>query len=169
MERTWEELSRAGLILAVFDSTAALTEEDRSLARKIAAMEVPAIALVNKIDCVSQGECSELSAYFSHILSVSAKSGEGVDCLGALIDSLMIDGELDMGTDAVVTGARQFAALNLAGEALSSALSDLEAGLPLDLCCVGLEDALISLGEVDGRELGEEIVAEIFSKFCVGK
>ena len=47
--------------------------------------------------------------------------------------------------------------------------ADLDADLPLDLCCIGMERALSALGEVDGRELGEEIVAEIFSRFCVGK
>ncbi len=169
MERTWDELSRAGLILAVFDSTAELTESDRELAERIAAMDTPALALVNKIDRGEDRDLSELSRYFEQILPLSAKSGEGFDRLGALIDSLMIDGELDMGEDAVVTGARQFAALKSAEEALSAALDDLENGVPLDLCCVEIEDALICLGEVDGRELGEEIVAEIFSRFCVGK
>ena len=48
-------------------------------------------------------------------------------------------------------------------------MRDLELGVPLDLCCVAVESALSALGEVDGRELGEEIVAEIFSRFCVGK
>ena len=69
----------------------------------------------------------------------------------------------------MVTGARQYAALRMATEALTQSLSDLESGMPLDLCCIGMEQALSSLGEVDGRELGEEIVAEIFSRFCVGK
>ena len=56
-----------------------------------------------------------------------------------------------------------------AADALDEAVRDLELGVPLDLCCVTIESALSSLGEVDGRELGEEIVAEIFSRFCVGK
>ena len=100
---------------------------------------------------------------------MSAAEGEGFDQLAERIDSLFIDGSLQLGEDAVVTGARQYAALMTAAEALGSALSDLRAGVPLDLCCVCMEHALTSLGEVDGRELGEEIVAEIFSRFCVGK
>ena len=169
MERTQEEIDRAGLILAVFDASCPPTEADLALAERISAMETPSIALWNKSDLPFQGEMEKLRARFTYSLPVSARSGEGFDALGALIDSLFIDGALNMAEDAVVTGARQFAALHSAEEALCAALSDLQSGVALDLCCVEIEDALISLGEVDGRELGEEIVAEIFSKFCVGK
>ena len=93
----------------------------------------------------------------------------GFDTLAEAIDGLFIDGSLRLGQDAVVTGARQYAALTVAAEALDAALGDLSAGIPLDLCCVEMEQALTALGEVDGRELGEEIVSEIFSRFCVGK
>ena len=65
--------------------------------------------------------------------------------------------------------APQYAALSAACENLGAALDELAADVPLDLCCVTIEGALSALGEVDGREIGEEIVAEIFSKFCVGK
>ena len=96
-------------------------------------------------------------------------SGEGFSELGDVIDRLFIDGDIDIKNDAIVSGARQYASLKLANDALSDALSDLEADVPLDLCCVAIESALSFIGEVDGRELGEEIVSEIFSKFCVGK
>ena len=62
-----------------------------------------------------------------------------------------------------------YAAISSAAELLDSALASLEAELPLDLCCVNIECAMSSLGEVGGRDIGEEIVGEIFSKFCVGK
>ena len=52
---------------------------------------------------------------------------------------------------------------------LERALEDMRAGMSLDACCVGVECAMAALGEVDGREIGEEIVSSIFSRFCVGK
>ena len=58
---------------------------------------------------------------------------------------------------------------NLYEEALSEALSALEGDVPLDICCVGIEAAMSSVAMLDGREIGEDIVSEIFSKFCVGK
>ena len=86
-----------------------------------------------------------------------------------MIDSMFIDGEIDMENDAVVTGARQYAAICSARDILLRTLDDMRAGTSLDACCVGVECAMSALGEVDGREIGEEIVAEIFSHFCVGK
>lgn len=169
IERSRREIGQAGLILAVFDSSRPLSEEDLSLADEIAKTKIPAIALLNKIDCQSSADMTPMIDRFAHVVRVSANDGSGFDTLAEQIDALFIDGALDVGQDAVVTGARQYAALSAASEALSAALDDLRAELPMDLCCVGLEQALTSIGELDGRELGEEIVAEIFSRFCVGK
>jgi tRNA modification GTPase len=82
---------------------------------------------------------------------------------------MFIDGTLDIETDAIITGARQYAAICNAIEHLKIATNDLERGVSLDACCVEVECAMSALGEVDGREIGEEIVADIFSHFCVGK
>ena len=65
--------------------------------------------------------------------------------------------------------SRQYAAICASAEALERALEDIKCGMALDLCCIGVEGSMSALGEVDGREIGEEIVSEIFSKFCVGK
>lgn len=168
IERTKDEMSRAELILAVFDSSRPLTEDDIAMAKQIKETGVTAVALLNKSDSASC-DMSALDTYFENKLRVSAKDGDGFSELASLIDRLFIDGDIDVSRDAVVTGARQFASLSISDEALTSALSDLRADIPLDLCCVAIESALSALGEVDGRELGEEIVSEIFSHFCVGK
>ena len=102
-------------------------------------------------------------------ISVSALTGDGFDGLARAVEALYIDGDIDMSNDAVVTGARQYSALVYAADALTASLNDIEAELPLDLVSIGIESAMSALGEVDGREIGEEIVAQIFSKFCVGK
>ncbi|MBQ2999676.1 MAG: tRNA uridine-5-carboxymethylaminomethyl(34) synthesis GTPase MnmE [Clostridia bacterium] len=169
IERTKEEMANAGLILAVFDASQALTDEDLTLCHEIVELKIPCIALLNKNDLKTKADLSLIEKSFTHSVSVSANHGEGFDRLAEIIDSLFIDGEINVETDAVVTGARQYAALRNAEEALKKALEDLKEDTPLDLCCIGIEEALTSLGELDGRELGEEIVAEIFSKFCVGK
>lgn len=169
IERTKAEIDRAELILAVFDRSRPLTEEDIAIARAAVSRGVSAIALFNKSDSDIVCDMSAVESLFSHKLNISAKDGRGFDLLSALIDELFIDGEIEIGNDAVVTGARQYASLLSATESLTFALDDLYADLPLDLCCVTVENALSQLGEVDGRELGEEIVSEIFSRFCVGK
>lgn len=169
IERTLSEIERAELILAVFDASGALTDEDRALCRRIAASGKTAVALLNKTDCGKAEQFSLPREGFACVLTVSALTGEGFDALQAALESLFIDGSVSMTDDAVVTGARQYAALSGAIEALSAALDDLVADIPLDLCCVALENAMSALGQIDGRQIGEEIVSEIFSRFCVGK
>lgn len=169
IERTWQEIERAELILAVFDGTAALTDEDVDLCRRIATSGKTAIALLNKNDCQMNESIALPREGVAKILSVSAKSGDGFDELAQAVEALFVDGSISISEDAVVTGARQYAALLSAIESLRFVLDDLQNEVPLDLCCVGIQDAMASLGEIDGREIGEEVVSEIFSRFCVGK
>ncbi len=169
IERTKSEMASAGLILAVFDTSRPLSEEDLALCQEVSETGLPRIALLNKNDLERTCDLAPIQNAFPHTVAISAKHGEGFDRLAELIDELFIDGEINVESDAVVTGARQYASLKQAEEALGASLCDLKANTPLDLCCVGIEQALTSLGELDGRELGEEIVSEIFSKFCVGK
>ena len=171
IERSLKEIEDAELVLAVFDGTRAPTDEDVSLAEKIDASGVASVALINKSDLCSApyAELVSLCSSFGKTVSVSAANGEGFDALTAAVEELFIDGEIDIKNDAVVTGARQFAALNSCCELLCRALEDMRSGVSLDACCVGIECAMSALGEVDGREIGEEIVADIFSRFCVGK
>lgn len=169
IERTKSEIERAELILAVFDRSRPLTEEDIDLANEVTKGSAAAIGLFNKSDAETAEDMQRIESLFKYKLNISAKDGKGFDELAQMIDSLFIDGTIEIGNDAVVTGARQYASLFAAAEALTSALDDLRTDVPLDLCCVAIESALSALGELDGRELGEEIVSEIFAHFCVGK
>ncbi len=171
IERSLCELERAELVIAVFDGSRAPTDEDATLAKRIIKSGKASVALINKSDLGvgKSEELAELCNGFNRTVSVSAATGEGFDGLRDAVEALFIDGEIDMENDAVVTGARQFAALGSCAELLERALTDMRAGMSLDACCVGVECAMAALGEVDGREIGEEIVADIFSRFCVGK
>lgn len=169
IERTWKELEDAELILAVFDRSASPTEEDLALAKRITDSGKTAIALLNKNDQGTAASFDLLLGGFAHVLEISALTGDGFDALSEAVDGLFLDGTINMRDDAVVTGARQYAALQRTEEAIGSAIGDLSAGVSLDLCCIGVEQALSALGEVDGREISEDVVSQIFSKFCVGK
>ncbi len=168
IERSLREISEAGLILAVFDGSREPVAEDFALAGKIKQLGVPSIALINKSD-VAVRDMSVLCEGLSRVIQVSAVTGEGFDALQEAVEEMFIDGEIDMANDAVVTGARQYASLKSASDLLERVIGDMTLGMSLDACCVGVECAMSALGEVDGREIGEEIVSEIFSRFCVGK
>ena len=171
IERSIREIEGAELALAVFDGSREPTDEDAALAERIRRSGIASIALINKSDIEGEvsGELLKICESFSRTIRVSAARGDGFDELAAAIDGMFIDGEIDIANDAVVTGARQYASLNLCVELLTRALDDMRAGMSIDACCVGVESAMAALGEVDGREIGEEIVSEIFSHFCVGK
>lgn len=89
--------------------------------------------------------------------------------LCGMIERLFTDGEIDLGEDAVLTGARQHAAALRALTAADGAARALAAGYPIDACCTDAENAMAALAEIDGRAVSEDIVGEIFSHFCVGK
>ena len=172
IERSIKEIDEAGLILAVFDGSKAPDNDDKELVQKILSSKAAAVAIINKTDILANGinsELQELVSVFEHKSYISALTGEGFDSLSALVDEMFIDGTLDFDNDAIITGARQYAAISKAAELLFNAVCDIERGVSLDACCVEVECAMSALGELDGREIGEEIVHEIFSHFCVGK
>ena len=177
IDRARRAMDEAELILALFDLTRPLTDDERALLDELAERDEPrgtVIALLNKFDAVcdtrvSSEVCAAVTAKIAHTMTVSAKSGAGMEALADLVDTLFVDGTLSLRDDAVVVNARQMATVTRALEALRSSLDALRAGLPMDLCCVDLTAAMSALSELDGREIGEDVVSEIFSHFCVGK
>ncbi len=169
IERSWQEIERAELVLMVLDGSRQPEREDEELLQRLCDSEKVTVALINKTDLGECAEAAALATKASRSVRICANSGEGFEELATAIDELFTDGSIDLSVDAVVTGARQYAALNKAEELLRAALNDMREGVSLDACCVGVECAMSALGEIDGREVGQEIVAEIFSKFCVGK
>ncbi len=169
IERSLKEIDEARLVLAVFDGTRAPDEEDKALVKRINDASVASIALINKTDIAKGTEYIELCSDFDKTVQICAADGTGFDNLTSAVEELFIDGEIDIANDAVVTGARQYASLVNSEDALQKVITDLDEGMSLDACCVGVECAMSYLGEVDGRAIGEEIVSEIFSHFCVGK
>ena len=127
------------------------------------------IAVLNKTDAVTEEVDEFYKNAFAHSVSISAKSGVGMDALTALAERLFTAGEIDIRNDAILTNARQHSAATKALESVRRAIFALEAGASIDLCCIDAEEAMSSLSEIDGRAVSEDIVAQIFSKFCVGK
>ena len=170
VERAKKALSEAELILAVVDGSAALTAEDRAILAEAKATGKPVVVLLNKADL---GECpttlAECRAAFANAILLSAKTGQGFGELSQTVETLFTDGSLDFESDAILTNARQQAAVLRAIEDVERAEKALAEGLPIDLCCNDAEAAMGSLAELDGRAVSEDLVSEIFSHFCIGK
>ena len=168
IDRARRALEDAELILAVFDGSAAPDAEDKALAVSLKNANATVIAVINKSDLGIAKE-EFYTQHFAHTVTLSAKAGEGIENLSALVESCFINGELDTKNDAVLTNARQKSAAVVALEAIKRAREGLAYGLPVELCCSDCEAAMQAIAELDGRAVSEDIVSHIFSHFCVGK
>lgn len=172
VERSFAALRDAELILAVIDGTTPLTEEDRELLQKLSEYSVPKIALLNKSDLRDDASpvIDQLNPFsFFAVCPVSAKTGEGMDRLKEVIETLFIQGEIDYDTTAVIANARQKGALDRAIDAMQRAWDALQSGFTPDVAGMDMEDAMAALAEADGRAVSADIVDAIFHRFCVGK
>ncbi|MBQ9784744.1 MAG: tRNA uridine-5-carboxymethylaminomethyl(34) synthesis GTPase MnmE [Clostridia bacterium] len=168
IDRARQTMDDAELILAVFDGGRAPSDEERALIAELKNSRATVIAVINKTD-VAENCVASYEGHFAHTVCVSAKNGTGMDALAACVEALFTSGEIDVREDAVLTNARQHGAALAALEALRAALDELQAGLPSDVYCTDVERAMEAICELDGRAVSEDIVAQIFSHFCVGK
>lgn len=175
VDRAVEELEKSELILAVFDGSQPLDSADSEFAFHIGAARknnpsVRVIAVINKSDLPAVFNNSEIKKLIedAEIIRLSACSGN-VTTLAELIDRMFIDGSLDLSNDAIISNARQYAALIRAREDLDSALKSLKSGFTQDIAGLDVEHAMSNISEIDGLSVSEDIVDDIFHRFCVGK
>ena len=169
VERAKRSLADAELILAVFDNSRELDDEDFEIMDEIKQQNATKIAIINKNDENSMISEKVIFENFEHVVKISAKNEYNVSELKGLVESLYINERIDVSRDAILINARQNASLEIALKHLRLALDALDMGLPPDLAGVDIELSMGHLSEIDGREVGEDVVSEIFSHFCVGK
>ena len=164
VERSRRAVENADLVIFVCDGSKPLTEEDEAVIDFCCDRE-NAIALINKSDLGNAVEPSDLP--FMTVISICAKTGEGLDLLADVVDEMFGS---DIPCDgSILTNARQFDAIRRAYEAMLSALKGLKLGLTPDAVLTDVEEAMEAMGEVTGATVREDITARIFERFCVGK
>ena len=171
IERSEKALAESELIFTIFDLSREFDAEDEKLLEAVSAARGAKIAILNKADLEERFDEERLSDIFLHKVKISAKC-QGItvgEQLSGIVNSLFTDEKIMIGDGAVISSARQNASLSRAIEAIDVALKNLDDGFPQDLVSGDVEIALEAISELDGRAVSEEIVADIFSKFCVGK
>lgn len=168
IERARGKMQEAELVIFVCDGSEQVTDEETALISEIEMLNSAKIAVVNKID-VGETVAQLPGGVFDETVTLSAKTGEGVEKLHSAIAKLWGSEKISLTDDAVIWNARQRAALQTAYELLSDAADALEMGAPPDAACTMAESALSALSELDGRGVCEDIIAEVFARFCVGK
>ena len=164
IDRSRAQIDESELIIAVFDGNTTLGAEDREIIELLTPVREKVIPVLNKSD-VASIPYDELCALFGTVITVSAKDGNGITDLAKRICAMC--GELDAGGE-VIVNARQNSALKTAMTHIDNAIEALDA-FTQDIAAMDIEQALARLGEIDGRAVSEDVVARIFSKFCVGK
>ena len=170
IERSWQAIDKANVVLWVVDVTSA----DTSMARDILARckGKALIAVLNKTDLdddiATRSELNDILPEGTQVVAMSAKNVDDVEALRALIVEAATQPEVD--ADAViVTNARHYEALIRAREALTRAIDGLDNGLSGDLLGQDIRECLHWLGSITGEVTTDDILGEIFSHFCVGK
>ncbi len=157
VERTWATLLNADIAVIVHD---ALSEECDSVP-----FNGPQISVWNKIDLLS-----DRRAVPPNVTGVSALTGEGIDLLEAKIAEIALAGVGQIDKESVtVTHARHLSALVEAAESLRRAQQTLAEDLPLDFLSIDAQSALSAIGQITGETAPQEIINEIFHRFCIGK
>ena len=171
VDKAKEALSKADLMIYVVDSSKELDQNDISIIEMLDYSKT--IVLLNKSDLESKVSKEEIEALFQDqipsILSISAKEKEGLESFSSLIKNKFFRGEISFDDEVTISSLRQKEALNAALHSIKMVQQSLENDMPEDFYSIDLMNAYACLGEMIGEEVGEDLVNEIFSKFCMGK
>lgn len=168
VSRAREMAQKADLILYVVDSSAPLDENDEEIIGMLS--DKKAIVLYNKTDLTPAVDMQDLKKRTGHpVIPISAKEETGIFELEEEIKSMFFSGNLSFNDEVYITNARHKAALEEADQSLELVRNSIEMGMPEDFFSIDLMNAYEKLGTIVGEAVGEDLVNEIFSKFCTGK
>lgn len=168
VERARKQAEDADLILYVADSSRPLDESDEEILKLLKGRN--ALVLLNKSDLLPVLTPEMMREKTDHkVLLISAKEEKGIHELEEEIRTMFFHGEIDFNDEVLITNIRHKAALQDAGISLKNVIESIRNGIPEDFYTIDLTDAYQSLGKIIGEEMGEDLIDEIFGKFCMGK
>ena len=159
----------ADLIIAIFDSSKELTPEDIEILDFIKGKNV--IIVLNKIDLdtVINEENEKLQEVSKNIIKISALNETGIESVYNCISKIFNLNEINVDNEIIITNLRHKNLISKAIDNVKKARETLENSMPSDIVAIYIKDILESLGEITGEEVTENIINEIFAKFCLGK
>lgn len=167
VRRAKEYMDRADIILVVVDQSRPLQEEDRQILETARGRQ--ALIVLNKEDLQPAFATEELQSYGLPLLSISASTGAGMGELKDAMLSLALQQGLTAAQSALLANTRHIELVRQSREALQRALDTIEAGMPVDCAIVDIREAWELLGSITGDTVHDDIIEEIFSRFCLGK
>lgn len=170
VRRSRECIEEADLIIVVLDAASGIDENDISILTDTAGKK--RIIAVNKTDlCENISGIDDIADIIrkSPVIRISAKKQTGTDKIAAQIKEMYDLGNTESADMSYITNIRHQTALEKSREALERAIGAIESGMPTDIVSIDLNAAIDALGEITGATVSEDIVNEIFHRFCVGK
>ncbi len=168
VEKAKESIKDADLVLYVVDSSTKLDENDKEILSLLEGQRV--IVLLNKTDLPMVTDSEMMSKICSEpIVCISAKEESGFDLFADLLEEMFLDGKISYNDEVYLTNVRHRTAMEEAKESLQKVKESIELGMPEDFYSIDLTDAYEALGRILGESMGEDLINEIFSKFCTGK
>lgn len=169
VEKTKQTSLEADLILIMVDASTGITSNDLEVRPLLEGKKC--LVILNKTDLDGQLDDRDLQKYFGQyeIVKMSLINGQGLEQLENRIEELVYSGRISTQDDLMVTSIRHRNSLEKAARSLGDALSALDGHLPTDCIAIDLRAAWDSLGEITGETVGEDLVDQIFSRFCIGK
>ena len=166
VDRAKKRLENCGLLLAVFDNSRELDDDDKELIR--ACVDVPSIAVINKTDLEQKLDVNYISSNINNIVYISAANGEGRDELTKAVEKIA-GTENFSPNEGILSNERQRVAVENALASVREADYSLKSGMTFDAVTVSLEDAISELLELTGEKTSDEVIDRVFHNFCVGK
>ncbi|MBR3261243.1 MAG: 50S ribosome-binding GTPase, partial [Firmicutes bacterium] len=169
IEKSKEAFNKADLIIFIADLSRELEEEDKEILEAARGRKV--ICLMNKSDLDRKLDEASLREALPEAVFIEASvaKDEGISELESTIKNMVYGGEVSQGSSLIVTNARHEALLKEAYKSLKDAAAMVEMGEPLELIEIDVNQAYSSLGLIIGEEVGDDIINEVFKRFCLGK
>lgn len=166
VQKTFDKINGAGLVIALFDNNEVLNSEDIDLITKI--KDMPCIAVINKIDLEDKVDKKYITDNIENVVYISAKQQDNIDELKNIIEKIAGTEDFDPSAG-IIANERQRNAIRNAVNSLYEAKESLAMGMTMDAITVSLQETIDYLLELTGEKAGEEIVDSVFHNFCVGK
>lgn len=166
VQKTFDKINGAGLVIALFDNNEELNSEDIDLINKI--KDMPCIAVINKIDLEDKVDKKYITDNIDNVVYISAKQQDNIDELKNMIEKIAGTEDFDPSAG-IIANERQRNAIRNAVNSLYEAKESLAMDMTMDAITVSLQETIDYLLELTGEKAGEEIVDSVFHNFCVGK
>ena len=166
VDKALDNISTADLVLAVFDHSQELNDDDKNLVLKV--KDKLTLAIINKTDLDKKCDVEFIKDNLKNVVSLSIEKDESIEELEGAISKLLNIENID-GAGAVLSNLRQLECATTAKNHLFDAKTTLESGFTLDMAGVCIQSAIASLCELTGENVSESVIEKVFENFCVGK